>query len=272
MRLFKRSYLRAAHYASFVLSIVLLGSVAAGMVQAAEIEQLAQPAPRDAKGQILISREAGERSGLWVPDYSDRRPSFALADIAFKPWAQGLFDARQAHDLEPHARCKASGAIRQFLTPYGVEILELPELQRLYIFDIGGPHSYREVYMDGRSHPADPEPSYYGHNIGWWEGDTLVIDSTGYNTDFWFERMGLPHTEAVHVTEYLSRTDKHHMSYRFVMTDPATYDEPLEGLMSLVWRGDEELFEYMCQQANYAADLMVNDKGDAVGATSPIVP
>lgn len=230
------------------------------------------PVPRDAEGRVLISREPGETSGLWVPDYSVRLPNFMVEQIAFRPWARGLFDARQAHDLEPHARCKASGAIRQFLTPYGVEILEIPELQRLYIFDIGGPHTYREVYMDGRSHPVDLEPTYYGHNIGWWEGDTLVIDSTGYNTDFWFERMGLPHTESVHVTEYLTRTGKNRMAYRFVMNDPATYDGPVEGQVSLVWRGTEELFEYMCQQANYASDLMVNEEGQAVGVTSPIVP
>ncbi|HHX82289.1 MAG TPA: hypothetical protein GX696_04815, partial [Pseudomonadaceae bacterium] len=154
MRLFKRLYLHAAHVAAFVSGSILLGIGAVSMLQAAEAEQQSQPAPRDAQGQILISREPGERSGLWVPDYSERRPSFAVADIAFKPWAQGLFDARQAHDLEPHARCRASGAIRQLLPPHGVEILELPELQRLYILDIGGPHSYREVHMDGRSHPT----------------------------------------------------------------------------------------------------------------------
>lgn len=249
--------------------IVALLMLASGLALAQPVDT---PVPRDASGKVLISREPGETSGLWVPDYSVRLPNFRVDEIAFRPWAKGLYDARQAHDLEPHARCKASGGIRQFLTPYGVEILEIPELQRLYIFDIGGPHTYREVYMDGRSHPVDLEPTYYGHNIGWWDGDTLVIDSVGYNTDFWFERAGLPHTESVHVTEYLTRTGRDRMMYRFVMQDPATYEAPVEGQVALVWRGEEELFEYMCQQANYAFDLMVNDKGQAVGVTSPIVP
>ena len=57
------------------------------------------------------------------------------------------------------ARCKPSGAARQFLTPYGVEFVEMPELQRLFVFDIGGPHTFRTVYMDGRTPPANPEPS-----------------------------------------------------------------------------------------------------------------
>ena len=231
-----------------------------------------EPVPRDDNGRMFISNAPGEPRGLWVPDYSTRIPFFVVDDIAFKPWAQGLFDTRQSHDLEPHARCKPSGAIRQFLTPYGVEMLEMPELERLFIFDIGGPHTYREVYMDGRSHPTDMDPTYYGHSVGWWDGDTLVIDSTGYNTDFWFERMGLPHTESVHITEYFTRTDRDNMRYRFVMTDPLTYEQPLEGNMNLVWREGEELFEYVCQQSNYAGDLMVNESLQAIGTTSPIIP
>jgi hypothetical protein len=229
------------------------------------------PAPRDANGKILIANAPGEPLGLWVPDYSTRLPFFKIEDIKFKPWAKGLYDARQAHDLEPHARCKASGAIRQFLTPYGVEILEVPELQQVFIFDLGGPHSWRTIYLDGRSHPADLEPNNYGHSIGRWQGDTLVVESTGYNTSFWFERAGLPHTESVKVTEYFTRRDKRTMDYRFVMEDPMTYDAPVEGNLKMNWR-EEELFEYVCQQSNYAPELMVDETNEAIGRSSPIVP
>jgi hypothetical protein len=247
---------------------IILTTLVAFSAAAAESE----PAPRNPAGRILISHAPGAPEGLWVPDYSTGIPFFNVEDIAFKPWAKGLFDARQTHDLEPHARCKASGAIRQLLTPYGVEILEIAALQKLYIFDIGGPHTYREVYMDERSHPANPEPTNYGHSIGWWAGDTLVIDSVGYNNDFWFERMGLPHTGSVHIEEYYTRLDKNNLAYRFVMTDPEAYDAPVEGNLRLKWREGEELFEYMCQQSNYATELMVNDKLEAIGKTSRIVP
>ncbi len=229
------------------------------------------PAPRDANGKILIANAPGEPLGLWVTDYSTRLPFFKIEDIKFKPWAKGLYDARQAHDLEPHARCKASGAIRQFLTPYGVEILEVPELQQVFIFDLGGPHSWRTIYLDGRSHPTDLEASNYGHSIGRWQGDTLVVESTGYNTSFWFERAGLPHTESVKVTEYFTRRDKRTMDYRFVMEDPMTYDAPVEGNLKMNWR-EEELFEYVCQQSNYAPELMVDETNEAIGRSSPIVP
>jgi hypothetical protein len=235
----------------------------------------AQPASADSVPTSMygtLEAHGEQRSGIWLPVYGGGSPSFRTENVVFKPWAQGLFDARQRHDLEPHARCKPSGAVRQFLTPYGVEIVEIDELKRLYIFDIGGPHSFREVFMDGRSHPANLSPTYYGHNIGWWEGDTLVVDSVGYNEGFWFERMGLPHTEAVHVTEYFKRVDANNVEYRFVMEDETAYDTPVEGQMRLSWREGEELFEYVCQQSNYADQLMVNpDDPDAV-RTSVIVP
>ena len=228
------------------------------------------------EGALRPTLEAlpGQEKGLWVPMYGGGEgPSFNVEDVAFKPWAKGLFDARQQHDLEPHARCKASGAVRQLLTPYGVEIVEIEELNRLFIFDIGGPHSFRTIYMDGRSHPDDLYPHNYGHSIGWWDGDTLVIDSVGYNEDFWFERMGLPHTEQVHVVEYYTRRDPDTLDYRFVMEDPTAYEGQVEGRVTLSWRKGEELFEYMCQQANYAHDLMVNpDDLNALGTTSPIIP
>jgi hypothetical protein len=226
-----------------------------------------------ASGLSTLGPLGEQRRGLWVTNYGTGVPFFNVAEIRFKPWARGLFDTRQQHDLEPHARCKASGAIRQFLTPYGVEIVELKELKRLYIFDIGGPHTFREVFMDGRSHPVDIVPSNYGHNIGWWDGDTLVIDSVGYNEGFWFERAGLPHTEAVQVTEYFRRPDPKTVEYRFVMRDPTAYEAPVEGRLTMSWREGDELFEYICQQSNYAHDLMVNPESlRAIGVTSPIVP
>jgi hypothetical protein len=228
----------------------------------------------DAPGIPTLAPIGEQQRGLWLTDYRPGdTPFFVLEDVKFREWSGGLFNTRQEHDLEPHARCKASGAIRQFLTPYGVEIVEIDELKRLYIFDIGGPHTYREVFMDGRGHPTDLTPTNYGHNIGWWDDGVLVIDSVGYNEDFWFERMGLPHTESVHVTEYLKRTDAETVEYTFVMADPSVYEEPVIGRLTLLWRDGEELFEYICQQSNYAFDLMVHPEDlSAVGRTSEIVP
>ncbi len=231
----------------------------------------AGPAPRDANGKIIITARPNERQGLWVPGPTQIADP---KDVPFQPWAKALYDFRQTTELEPHARCKASGGPRQFITPYGLEITEIPELKRLLLFDIGGPHTFRTVYMDGRSHPDNWSPSNYGHSIGWWEGDTLVMDTVGFNEDFWFERRGLPHTEQLHLIERLTRTSSNALEYRVTVDDPGAYTKPFSGGFDMRYNGNNELFEYMCQQANYAHELMVGkDAVDKkIDRTSVIVP
>jgi hypothetical protein len=166
------------------------------------------PAPRNAEGRALLGGANPKDKGVWLPVFGITEPILAAAQVPFQPWARAVYNDRQKHELEPHTRCKPSGVARQFLTPYGVEFVDLPELRRLYIFDIGGPHTYRTVYMDGRTHPTNLTPSYYGHSVGWWEGDTLQVDTVGYNENFWLDRRGLPHTEALHTLEKFTRTNQ----------------------------------------------------------------
>jgi hypothetical protein len=150
-------------------------------------------------------------------------------------------------------------------------MVELPELQRLFIFDIGGPHTYRTIYMDGRSHPADFTPAVYGHSIGWWDGDTLLVDTVGYNEDFWLDRGGTPHTKDLHTLERFTRTDANTMRYELTIDDPATYTRPWSGTFNLRWETGTELFEYVCQQANYAHNLMLGAY-ESVDRTTVTVP
>jgi len=232
----------------------------------------AGPAPVNAAGRVLLGGATSADKGVWTPVFGILDP-IAPADIVpFQPWARELFDARQIHELEPHARCKASGVARQFLTPYGVEFVEMNALDRLYIFDIGGPHTYRTVYMDGRPHPADLEPTNYGHAIGWWEGNTLVIDSIGFNEEFWMDRRGLPHTEQLHTIERFTRNDERTIDYRVTVDDKGAYTAQWEGGFNLRWNPGVELFEYVCQQANYAHELMVGKESNKVDRSSSIVP
>lgn len=230
------------------------------------------PAPRNDDGRVLLDGLTLDGVGVWTPLFGITAPVAPLETVPFQPWSKALYDARQLHELEPHARCKASGASRQFLTPYGVEIVEIAALERLYIFDIGGPHTFRTVYMDGRSHPDDLQPTNYGHSVGWWEGDTLVIDTVGYNEDFWFGRRGLPHTEALHTIERLTRMDDRQVVYELEVHDPNVYTAPFTGGFNLRWNEGTELFEYVCQQANYAHELMVGSEQDSVDRSSTIVP
>jgi hypothetical protein len=208
---------------------------------------------------------------LWTASLGITDTPLPRDQVPFQPWAKALFDDREKNELEPHARCKASGMTRQFLTPYGTEFVEMAAQQRIYIFDVGGPHTFRTIYMDGRSHPKDLVPSYYGHSIGWWEGDSLVVDSVGFNESFWWDRRGLPTTEQLHFVERFTRTDSQNMRYEFTVDDPGAYTKPFGGTMGIRASTGTELFEYICQQANYAHELMVGT-AESVSRSTSIVP
>ncbi|HEY6507564.1 MAG TPA: hypothetical protein VIY56_06100 [Vicinamibacterales bacterium] len=191
--------------------------------------------------------------------------------IPYMPWTLAVSDDRRKNELEPHTRCKPSGGPRQWLTPYGAEFLELPESKVAYIFDIGGPHTFRTIYMDGRKHPETPTPTYYGHSIGSWDGDTLVVDTVGFNERFWIDRGQLPHTDRLHLVEKFTRTALNSMRYELTIDDPGAYTAPFTATSNLRWENGVELFEYVCQQQNFAHELMVG-AGTSVDRTSPIVP
>ena len=125
--------------------------------------------------------------------------------------------------------------------------------------------------MDGRSHPANFSPTAYGHSIGWWDGDSLVVDTTGFNERFWLDRKGLPHTDQLHTIEEFTRTDRETMRYEITVDDPGAYTKPWTTSVIFRWEPNTELFEYVCQQANYAIGLMVGEY-QYVDRSSPIVP
>jgi len=230
------------------------------------------PAPRNSEGRVTLAGVTLADRGVWLPGSGGfSAPTAVDGEIPFQPWAEAMLADRRANQLEPHARCKPSGGIRQFLTPYGVEIVELPGAQRIYIFDIGGPHTFRTVYMDGRTHPTDMEPTFYGHSIGWWEGDTLVVDTRGYNEGFWIDRAGLPTTNQLHTLERFTRVNAVRIDYTLTIDDPGAYTRPWTSALDLRWEDGTELFEYVCQQANYAHNLMVGEF-ESVDRTTITVP
>jgi len=230
------------------------------------------PAPRNAAGRVIFGTAAPLKEKiLWTGNLGLRSTPIPPEQIPFQPWAKALWEDREKHELEPHARCKASAMLRQFLTPYGTEIVELPEMQRIYIFDVGGPHTFRTIYMDGRSHPKNLTPTYYGHSIGWWEGDTLVVDSVGFNEGFWWDRRGVPHTEQLNFIERFTRTDANNIRYEFTVNDPGAYTKPWGGTIPVRASFGTELFEYVCQQANYAHELMVGT-AEKVDRSTTIIP
>jgi hypothetical protein len=204
------------------------------------------------------------------------RPRPGLVDLAavpLQPWAQALLDERHARFLadEPYTRCKPSPAARSFGTAYGIELLNLPSSDRVYLFQTGGAHSFRVIYLDGRTHPARVEPSAFGHSIGWWDGDTLVIDTIGFDESAWLERWAMPHTDQLHTLERVTRSDFNTLKYELTVDDPGAYLGRWTSGYTKRWNANQETFEYVCQENNYGPQLMVGVSGGE-SRTSTIVP
>lgn len=181
-----------------------------------------------------------------------------LEEVPWQPWAKAVYDFRQAETTkdDPHVRCKPSGGPRMFHTPYGIEFIDVPAEKKMFILGVGGPHTWRTVYMDGRAHPQDLDPSFSGHAVGHWEGETLVIDTVGFNEKFWLTREGIPSTSALHMIEKFTRTDMDTMKYEATVDDPGAYTRPWSGGWYLRWQGGEEMYEYICQENNRDVEHM----------------
>ena len=125
--------------------------------------------------------------------------------------------------------------------------------------------------MDGRPHPKDLTPSYYGHSVGHWEGDTLVVDTVGFNEKFWMERQGAPHTEKLHLIERFTRTEMYVMKIELTIDDPGAYTRTWTTGFFNRWSIGAEFAEYICQDNNKAGKLMVGNE-ENVDRASRIVP
>jgi hypothetical protein len=227
-----------------------------GAAQAAEPIADA-PAPRGPDGRVQLGSSKGAK-GYW-----EVRPGLGggprAADVPFQPWARALQQYRSSRvDLyPPSVRCKPTTGPGFFNAP-GFDFVDAPDLQSLFILNIAGPHSYRVVYMDGRAHPTGDalRPTFLGHSTGKWEGDTLVIDTVGFNEKQWIAG-SYPTTEQLHLTERIARTGLKTLSYEATIDDPGAYTGPWTIRWSITprtassWIDGGEIFEYICQDDRY---------------------
>jgi len=106
--------------------------------------------------------------------------------------------------------------------------------------------TFRQVFLDGRKLPSNPNPTWLGYSVGHWDEDTLVIDSAGFNGKTWLDDVGHPTTEALHITERLHRIDFGHMELKLTVDDPNAYTKPWTITEALQLYLDGELIEYQC--------------------------
>jgi hypothetical protein len=239
--------------------------------QTAASKQPAGPAPRWPDGKPRLGPAPGQ-SGYWgSPSATVLMQAGAnvqmdadgllrnIGDVdrvaPFQRWARDLYEYRQRNFLKDdptYLHCMPPGGPRQFQSRYGVEFVEEKERQRIFVFMGSGNNNWRFIYLDGRPQQGSlrgdaDNPLYFGRSVGQWEGDTLVVDTKGFNERFWFSNGGLPHTEQLHLIERFTRTDSNTLRYEVTIDDPGAYTRTWNSSWTLQWIAGEEMPRHYCQ-------------------------
>jgi len=228
--------------------------------------------PRTKDGKVNLSARAPKTrdgkpdlSGIWraAPDplgkpenveyeifpryFANIAKDLKPEDIVLRPSADTVFKERLASRGKnaPEAYCVPVGVpgINTFPIPF--KIVQMP---RLIIMLFEKDTTYRQIFMDGRQLPDDPNPSFMGYSIGRWEGDALAVDSIGFRDDGWLDRMGHPHSGRLRLTERYRRRDFGHMSIEITIDDASTYEKPFTYTQPAVLLPDTDLLEYFCTE------------------------
>ena len=191
------------------------------------------PTPKTADGKPDLS-------GVWLPG-QDLEPEVP----PFQPWAAEVANKyRDYPGDDPRARCLPTGVTRM----HALDLVKFVQTPGLLIALIeGAPPGVRQIFLDGRKHPADLQPTWLGHSIGLWEQDTLVIDTIGFNDKVWLEGIR-PQTEQLHVIERYRRIDRGRMSVEITIDDPGAYTRPWKVRRLLQLAPGEEIQEYICNE------------------------
>ena len=206
---------------------------------------LSAPVPRAADGKPVLT-------GLWRPSpgiVGDITRGLRGGNVPYQPWAETLFRSRVANDSrdDPTAKCVVGGVPRSNFVGYPFKILQVPGMVVILYEAI---HSYRQIFTDGRSLPADPNPAWFGYSVGRWDGDTFVVDTAGFNDNVWLDNLGRPATAQLRVTERFVRRDFGRMDIDITIDDPKAYTRPWTVTQSLAFQPDTELLEYICDENN----------------------
>lgn len=220
---------------------------------------LSAPVPITADGRPDLS-------GVWVA--VDARGS--LYDLAYiQPWAREAMieNENNFYADDPRFACLPSGPGSY---PAGAVASGMRRIVQspTFIAVLNSDYSYRQIFMDGRELEENPFPSWMGYSIAYWEGDTLVVESNGYNDKTWLHRDGLPHTDQLTITERYRRPDFGHIELEVTYEDPGTFTQPVQASIDLEYRATE-IFENVCNESERG--LSSNWKGEIQQADDNVV-
>jgi hypothetical protein len=229
---------------------------------------LAAPAPRASNGKPDLSgiwlaeatpfdeltRLFGDLGALSVP--GEAPPSKYLLNILadfkpeeapIQPWAAAAFQ-RNAQSMGKDfstSHCLPAGVPATHFIPIPHKIVQTPGLI-LMLYE--GDGTIRQIYTDGRKVPPDPQPLWLGYSVGKWEGDSLVVDTTGFNDKSWLDGFGHPHSDALHVTERFRRRDFGHLDVQVTVDDPKAYTRPFTIKFTHGLLPDSDILESFCAE------------------------
>jgi hypothetical protein len=220
----------------------------AGMPRTADGKpNLSAPAPRLPDGRP-------DFSGIWEPAANKWLRNLAAdlkpEDVPFQPWAKAVYDERAAGlhwREEPDANCLPQGVPKILVAPAPWKVVQTPGL---IVFVHEAFNLWRQVFLDGRefAYSEDTTPTWMGYSLGKWEGDTLVVDTKGFNGKVWLDQLGKPSTEALHVIERFRRKDFGHMEIQATIDDPKAYTKPWTVTLEARLLTNTELMEFICNE------------------------
>ena len=203
--------------------------------------KLTAPAPRSADGKP-------DFTGVWTPAGGqgalDGLETLRVDPDAIKPWARDLIREREQDFFKscPDFQCRPSGPEAESFER-DKRILQTPAM----IAILNSNQTYRQIFLDGRTLEKNPAPMWMGYSVGRFDGETLIVESNGFNDSTWLNNVGLPHTEKLRVTERYRRPDLGHLNVDVTFTDPDTFDTPLQFSFAMQLMTDTEMVEEVCE-------------------------
>jgi len=204
------------------------------------------PAPRLPDGKPDLN-------GVWqrpyVPDITKNGPGQqGVPELSFTPWgAENWKTYDPAKNGDYTGSCLPFGLLRSMNSPHAMQIVESAK----YVALLYEQNTWFHVVpIDGRAHPQDLDPTWFGNSVGKWDGDTLVVDTIGFNGQTRLDTVGHPHSDALHMVETFARSDAGHIAYTVTVDDPKTYTKPWKNVRTFTLRPDWELLEYSCEENN----------------------
>jgi hypothetical protein len=221
---------------------------------------LSAAAPRASDGRPDLSGIWFSRNRITDPSCAGGKDCIAQEDLPvaqlnigqslpgglpYTPWAAKLAKQRKARGSaeDPHARCLPPNFPRAYALPEYIKIVQTTGLL-LILHEFNA--SYRQVFTDGRPLPRDPTPAWNGYSVGKWDGDTLVIETTGFRDDLWLDMSGNPLTDAARVTERLRRVNFGTLQIEVTVNDPKAYTKPWTVRLDQEIVLDTELLDHIC--------------------------